>query len=183
MSVLSLFSVLSAAEIIYKGADKKEIISYYQSRKFFSDSARKKLLFFHPGNVVDTTEKIPYGKGLYRFISGRIYKGFSNAPKDCIATIVETHTKRGDVKEAKIYQGYAIARDVVRKSEKGSVEKVVSFKITRDGIKEAQVPVLFTIKDRRMYKGNSTNAKDCVLNWTGDFNGSRLLFMAIQWGK
>ena len=172
-----------AAETIYKGAGKKEVVSYYQSGKFYSDAARKNMLFNHPGNVVGKEAKIPYGKGLYRFSGGRIHKGFSIKKEDCLATLVELKTKRGDIVEAKIYQGYAIARDIVTKNEKGSVKTVTSYKITTDGIKAAPVKVLYTIKDGKMFRGDSTDVKNCVLNWTGSFNGARLLFMAIEFAK
>ena len=179
----ALVSGLSAAETIYKGADKKEVVCDYQSRKFYSDAARKNMIFNHPGNVVGKEANIPYGKGLYRFNGGRIHKGFSVKKEDCIATLVELKTKRGDIVEAKIYQGYAIARDIVAKNEKGSVKTVTSYKITTDGINPAPVKVLYTIKDGKMYRGDSTDIKNCVLNWTGSFNGARLLFMAIEFAK
>lgn len=172
-----------AAETIYRGADKKEVVCYYQGRKFYSDAARKNMIFNHPGNVVGKEANIPYGKGLYRFNGGRIYKGFSIKKEDCLATLVELKTKRGDIVEAKIYQGYAIARDIVEKSEKGSVKTVTSYKITADGINPAPVKVLYTIKNGKMFRGDSTDTKNCVLNWTGNFNGARLLFMAIEFAK
>ena len=186
LAVLAASTVIStwAADAIYKGSDKKEVVCYYKSRKFYSDAACKNMIFNHPGNEVGKEANIPYGKSLYRLSGGRIYKGASTSNKKaCLATIVETKTKRGDIVEAKIYKGYVIARDMVEKNEKGSVKIITSYKVSTDGIKVADLPVLFTIKDRKMYKGNSTDAKDCVLNWTGDFNGARLLFMAVEFVK
>ena len=34
--------------------------------------------------------------------------------------------------------------------------------------------------DGKIYKGDSTKPEDCVLTFTGKFNASRLLFMAIE---
>lgn len=34
-----------------------------------------------------------------------------------------------------------------------------------------------------IYRGASTNAKDCLLTYTGSFPSSRLLFMAIELAK
>ena len=173
----------SAADAIYKGNTKKEAVCYYKSRKFYSDAACKNMIFNHPGNEVGKEAKIPYGKSLYRLNGGRIYKGASLNKKDCIATIVETRTKRGDIVEAKIYKGYVITRDAVEKSEKGSVKILTSYNLSADGVKVVPMTPLYTVKNRKMYKGDSTADKDCILNWTGNFNGARLLFMAVEFTK
>lgn len=167
-----------AADTIYKGNTKKTIC-YYQRMKFYSDAACKNMIFHHPGNSVSTKVK---GPNIYRFMSGGIYKGNSFDKKNCLATLVETKIKRGDIVEAKIYDGFVVVRDVNSKYINGA-KVVTSYKTTRNGIHPVNVKVLYTIKDRKMYRGNSTAAKDCVLSWTGDFNGSRLLFMAINWAK
>ena len=41
----------------------------------------------------------------------------------------------------------------------------------------------YTIKDNKIFKGDSTDPKDCVLSYTGDFNASRLLFIAYHFTK
>ena len=43
--------------------------------------------------------------------------------------------------------------------------------------------VLYTIKDNKIYRGASTDAKDCLLTFTGSFTSSRLLFMAVELTK
>lgn len=180
--MLASFTVCFAAETIFKG-NTKNPVCYYQGRKFYKDSALKSVLFYYVDNVISDKAKPAYGTGLYRFMGGRIYKGFSINNKDCIATLVETKTKRGDIKEAKIYKGYAVARDFSRKSEKGGIEIVTKYNMSPNGIQVVPMTPIYTIKDGKMYRGNSTAAKDCVLSWTGDFNGACLLFMAEKWGK
>lgn len=183
--VFSLGMILgvSAADAIYKGSTAKDVICYYKSRKFYSDAACKNMIFNHPGNEVGQEAKIPYGKFLYRLSGGRIYKGATTSKNACLATIVETKTKRGDIVEAKIYKGYVVVRDVVEKNEKGSVKIVTAYKTSPDGIKVVPMTALYTIKDRKLYKGESTADKDCVLNWKGNFNGARLLFIAMEFAK
>ena len=53
------------------------------------------------------------------------------------------------------------------------------------GLKDKEIPgkVLYTIKNNKIYRGASTNAKDCLLTYTGSFPSSRLLFMAIELAK
>ena len=172
-----------AADAIYKGSAKKDVVCYYKSRKFYSDAACKNMIFNHPGNEVGKEANIPYGKSLYRLSGGRIYKGAATDKNSCLATIVETKTKRGDIVEAKIYKGFVVARDFVEKNEKGGVKIITSYNLSSDGSKVVPMTALYTIKDRKMYRGDSTDEKDCVLNWTGNFNGARLLFMAIEFAK
>ena len=183
VAVVSMAVGVCAADVIYKGSTNKEAICYYKARKFYSDAACKNMIFNHPGNEVGKEARIPYGKFLYRLSGGRIYKGASINKKDCLATIVETKTKRGDIVEAHIYKGYVAARDFVEKNEKGGVKVITSYKLTENGSKIISATPIFTIKNGRMYKGTSTAAKDCVLNWKGNFNGARLLFMAVEFVK
>ena len=175
-----------AAENIYKGNSKKaeDLVCCYQGGRFYADTARKKPIYHHPGNMVSKEAKATPKNSIYRFMSNKIYKGFSVAKPDCIATIFETRTKRGDAIEAKIYEGFIVPRNVVTDwDKKTKTDYVKSFKLTSDGIKECQPKVLFTIANNKIYKGDSTNDKDCVLTFTGRFSSSRLLFMAIEFTK
>ena len=184
ISVLGLAMGVTAADVIYKGNSNKEPLCYYKSRKFYSDAACKNMIFNHPGSEVGKEKNIPYGKAMYKLSGGRIYRGASaNNKNACLATIVETKTKRGDIVEAKIYKGYVIARDMVEKNEKGSVKIITSYKTTKDGVNVVAMKPLYTIKNNKMYRGDSTSDKDCVLNWKGNFNGARLLFMAVEFVK
>ena len=174
----------SGADAIYKGTSADKAVCYYKSRKFYSDANCKNMIFNHPGNEVGKEANIPYGKALYKLSGGRIYKGASaNNKKACLATIVETKTKRGDIVEAKIYKGYVIARDIVEQNEKGGVKIIKSYNLSADGVKVVPMKPIYTIKGNKMYRGDSTNAKDCLLNWKGNFNGARLLFIAVEFAK
>lgn len=172
-----------AAEKIFLGTsmDDKDIIAVYNRGRFYADAARKQLIYTHPGNMVSKEAKATSANCIYRLMGDRIFKGFSTKKEDCIATIFAIRTQKGYVKEGKIYEGWKIIRDAVEKREKGSITIVTSYKVTADGIKEEARPkVLFTIKDGRMYRGDSTADKDCVLGWTGDLDSARLLFMGIE---
>lgn len=183
ITVLGITFGVSALDTIYRGSGTGEVVCYYKSRKFYKDSACKNMIFNHPGNEVGRELNIPYGKSLYKLSGGRIYRGAAANKKSCLATIVETRTKRGDIVEAKIYKGYVVARDIVERNEKGGVKIISSYNLSEDGIKVVPMTPLYTIKNRKMYKGDSDSEKDCVLNWTGNFNGARLLFMAVEFVK
>ncbi|MBO4633495.1 MAG: hypothetical protein J5858_16385 [Lentisphaeria bacterium] len=190
MLVVSMIAGLAlsnfAAEKIYRGnsKDAKDIICYYQGQRFYSDAARKNPIYHHPGNMVSKDAKATAKNSIYRLMGDRIYKGYSLAKPDCIATIFETKTKRGDALSAKIFDGFIIVREVVKSTDKKTKSEVVtSYKVTADGINEIQPKVLFTIDNNKIYRGDSTNDKDCVLTFTGSFPASRLLFMAIELTK
>ena len=179
---LCLAATVHALDTIYRGdsTDAKDVICYYQGSKFYADQQRKEALYTHPGNIACKGADNKPANALYRFMSGHIYKGFSIKKEDALATIVETKTFKGNTVEAKIYEGFAIARDFVNgKGEKGYTV-YDSYKITRDAVNVTDVPVLFTISNGKIYKGDSTKAEDCVLSFTGNFNASRVLFMAIH---
>ena len=108
---LALFSSLVlgcfAAETIYRGdsTDKKDVICYYQSGNFYRDAARKEVLYAHPGNMVaKEAPKASPDNSIFRLQGNRIYKGFSINQADCLATLFETKTQRGNVLEAVIYK-------------------------------------------------------------------------------
>lgn len=173
-----------AIDIIYRGnsTDEKDIVCYYQGGKFFADKARKECLYHHPGNMVAKDKKATPQNAIYRLMSDKIFKGYSINKADCIATIFETKTFKGNTVGAKIYPGWVIVRDKVEKSIKGGSE-YVSFNTTRDAINVEKIPALFTFADGKLYKGDSTDPADCVLTLKGDFNSSRLLFIAIELTK
>ena len=172
-----------AVDAIYKGDAKKEAVCYFFRGNFYSDSARKKLIYNHPGNAVSKEKgRIDAKNAIYRISSDGIYKGYSTKKEDCIATIVETKTQRGNLKAAKVYEGFARAVKV-EKHEKGGITVFTITKVTSDGISKPAGKVLYTISDNKIYKGDSTDAKDCVLNYTGDLNASRLLFVCIEFAK
>jgi len=60
---------------------------------------------------------------------------------------------------------------------------VTGYKLTADSVKEIQPKVLFTIDNNKIYRGDSTDDKDCLLTYTGKFTAGRLLFMAIELAK
>ena len=60
---------------------------------------------------------------------------------------------------------------------------MTSFKLTADSVNEIQPKVLFTIANNKIYRGDSTDDKDCLLTYTGKFTAGRLLFMAIELTK
>ncbi|HCG25036.1 MAG TPA: hypothetical protein DE060_07975 [Lentisphaeria bacterium] len=173
-----------AAETIYRGDSRqgKDIICYYQGGKFYSDVARTQLLYNHPGNVVSKDLKPAYGTGLYRLMGNRIYKGFSVDKKDCLGTLIETKTQRGNVLEAVIYDGFVTFKDTEEKREAGGITIITEYNVLKD-LKYVPGEVLYTIKNNKIYRGNSTDAKDCLLTYTGNFTSSRLLFMAVELTK
>jgi len=176
-----LMTLANAAETIYRGdsKDAANAICYYQGGRFYADSARKDCLYHHPGNMVGKGQTVKADSCLYRFMSDKIYKGFSVKKEDCIATIVETKVVKGNTLNAKIYDGFVIIRDRKENQIKGGTE-LAEYIVTRDAVNPVEVPVLFTIADNKIYKGDSTKPEDCVLTFTGSFNASRLLFMAIE---
>ena len=174
-----------AADVIYRGnsKDAKDAVCYFQGGKFFEDAARKKQIYHHPGNMVSKEARATAKNSIYRLMGGRIYKGFSIKPEDCIATIFETKTRKGNTVEARIYAGVVFPRDVVEKNEKGT-KTITSFKLTSDNKNTYIDPKpLFTIANNKIYRGDSTDDKDCVLSYTGNFNSSRLLFIAVELAK
>ena len=181
-AVIALSS--QAIDIIYRGnsTDDKDIVCYYQGGKFFADKARKECLYHHPGNMVAKDQKATAKNAIYRLMSDKIYKGYSINKADCVATIFETKTYKGNTVGAKIYPGFVIVRDKIEKSIKGGTE-IVSFNTTRDAVNVEKIPALFTFADGKLYKGDSTDPADCVLTLKGDFNSSRLLFIAIELAK
>ncbi len=172
-----------AAENIYRG-NTKDLVACYMSGSFYSDAARKNLIFHHPGNMVSREKKATAQNSIYRFMSDKIYKGYSVAKPDCIATIFETRTSRGETLAAKIYEGFVVVRNVNTTYDKATKSDIVtSFKLTGDGINEIHPKVLFTIANNKIYRGDSTDDKDCLLTYMGNFSASRLLFMAIELTK
>ena len=123
-----------AAETIYRGDSRqgKDIICYYQGGKFYSDVARTQLLYNHPGNVVSKDLKPAYGTGLYRLMGNRIYKGFSVDKKDCLGTLIETKTQRGNVLEAVIYDGFVTFKDTEEKREAGGITIITEYNVLKD---------------------------------------------------
>ena len=177
-----LLPAIAADTIVYKG-DSKDVVCCYSNRNFYADAARKKFLFNHPGGVVSPDKRAINKNALYRFSGNKIYKGNSIKKEDCLATIVESKTQKGYTKEAKIYDGWALVREKKERFEKGGITIVMSQKVTADGKSAPAGKVLYTIKDNKIYKGDSTDAKDCVLSYTGDFDSSRLLFIAVEFAK
>ena len=173
-----------AIDAIYKGDARKEAVCYFFRGSFYADAARKNLIYNHPGNAVSKEKgRITAKNAIYRIMSDKIFKGYSVKKDDCIATIVETKTQKGNLKAAKVYEGWAQVRDKKEKFEKGGITIITSMKVTSDGISKPAGKVLYTISDNKIYKGDSTDAKDCVLNYTGDLNASRLLFVCIELAK
>lgn len=184
--VLGLAFAAFSAESIYRGnsKDAKDLVCTYNGGKFYSDAARKVQIYHHPGNMVSKEAKATPKNSIYRFLGGKIYKGFSSAKEDCIATILETKTKSGNALSAKIFEGFVVPRDVMKTTDKATKTDVVtSYKLTKDSVNEIQPKVLFTIDNNKIFRGDSTDDKDCVLTFTGTFNASRLLFMAIELTK
>ena len=187
---LSLCAVLSfgafAAENIYKGnsKDAKDLLCTYMGGKFYSDAARKNQIYHHPGNMVSKEPKATLKNCIYRLSGNKLYKGSSLKKEDCIATIFETKTSKGNTLEAKVFDGFIVVRNVVSNYDrKAKAEVVTSYKTSSDGINMVEPKVLFTIANNKIYKGNSTDDKDCVLTFTGSFSAGRLLFMAIELAK
>ena len=176
----------SAAEKIFKGNSKndKDVLCYYQGGKFFSDAARKQQIYHHPGNMVSKEAKATLKNCIYRLNGDRIYKGSSTKKEDCIASILETKTKRGDALAAKVFEGFVVVRNVQKNYDKKTKTDVVTgYKVTADGVNEIKPKVLFTIDNNKIFRGDSTDDKDCLLTFTGTFSSGRLLFMAIELAK
>lgn len=113
-----------AAETIYRGDSKqpKDVICYYQGGKFYSDAARKQILYSHPGNMVAKgTPTASPSNSIFRLMGNRIYKGFSIDRKDCFATLLETKRQRGNVLEAIIYDGFVTFKNTEEKREAGGI--------------------------------------------------------------
>ena len=175
-----------AAEKIFRGnsKDDKDIICYYQGSRFYSDAARKEPIYCHPGNMAGKGAKTTAKECLYRFMGGQIYKGYSINKADCIATIFETKTSKGDTIAAKIFEGFVKVGNVTTSYDKATkTDTVTSFKLTADSVNEIQPKILFTIANNKIYRGDSTDDKDCLLTYTGKFTAGRLLFMAIELTK
>ncbi|MBQ9501423.1 MAG: hypothetical protein IJU70_04610 [Lentisphaeria bacterium] len=173
-----------ALDKIYKGSSKKDIMCYYQGGRFYADAARKQPIFHHPGNMVSKEAKATLKNCIYRLTGDRIYKGSSTAKQDCIATILETKTRKGDALAAKVFEGFVVPRDKKTSYDKKTrIETVTGYKLTADSVKEIRPKVLFTIDNNKIYRGDSTDDKDCLLTYTGKFTAGRLLFMAIELAK
>ena len=190
LALISMALTLSlgtfAAESIYRGnsKDAKDLVCTYMGGKFYSDAARKNQIYHHPGNMVSKEAKATAKNSIYRLMGDRIYKGYSVKKEDCIATIFETKTFRGEALAAKIYEGYVIVRDVKKSYDKKTkTDTVTGFKVTLDGINQAQPKVLYTIANNKIFRGDSTDDKDCLLTFTGSFSAGRLLFIAIELAK
>ena len=81
-----------------------------------------------------------------------------------------------------IYDGFVTFKDTEEKREAGDITILTEYNVLKDG-KYVPGKVLYTIKNNRIYRGNSTDAKDCLLTYTGNFTSSRLLFMAVELTK
>ena len=190
MKKLLVFSMVAglalgvfAAENIYRG-NTKDLVACYMGGRFYSDAARKNQIYHHPGNMVSKEKKATLQNCIYRLMGEKIYKGSSVAKPDCIATIFETATSKGDTLAAKVYEGFVVPRDVQKTYDKATkTDTVTSFKLTADSVNEIQPKVLFTIANNKIYRGDSTDDKDCLLTYTGKFTAGRLLFMAIELTK
>ena len=175
-----------AVDSIYRGNSKepKNLVCCYVGGKFFSDAARKNQIYHHPGNMVSKEAKASLKNCIYRLSGDRIYKGSSLKKEDCIATIFETKNCKGDTLAAKVYEGFVLVRDAkTTYDKKTKIKTVTEYKTTFDNINEAKAKVLFTIDNNKIYRGDSTDDKDCVLSYTGKFTAGRLLFMAIELTK
>ena len=182
-AVAGLAVVGFAAESIYRG-NSKDLVCCYMGGRFYSDAARKNQIYHHPGNMVSREPKATLQNCIYRLMGDRIYKGSSVAKPDCIATIVETKISKGDTLAAKVYEGFVVVRDIQKTYDKATkTDTVTSFKLTADSVNEIQPKVLFTIDNNKIYRGDSTDDKDCLLTYTGKFTAGRLLFMAIELAK
>ena len=188
--IFSLTAALAAgcfaADNIYRGNSTAEgdFVCCYQGGRFYSDAARKNQIYHHPGNMVSKEAKATLQNSIYRLMGNKLYKGASTAKEDCLATIVETSTKKGDTLSAKIYEGFIVPRDEVKSYDKATkIETVTSCKLTGDGINEIQPKILFTIANNKVYRGDSTDDKDCLLTYTGAFTAGRLLFIAYELTK
>ena len=187
---ISLAAVLAAgclaADNIYRGNSTAEgdFVCCYQGGRFYSDAARKNQIYHHPGNMVSKEPKATVQNCIYRLMGDKLYKGSSAAKEDCLATIVETSIKKGDTLSAKIYEGFVMVRDVQKSYDKTTkIDTVTGYKLTSDSVNEIQPKVLFTIANNKIYRGDSTDDKDCLLTYTGKFTAGRLLFIAYELTK
>ena len=59
-----------AVDTIYRGnsKDAKDIICYYMGGRFYSDAARKKPIYHHPGNMVSKEAKATAKNSIYRLM-------------------------------------------------------------------------------------------------------------------
>jgi len=170
-----------AKNALFDVANQK-VACYYKAQKFYADEACTELLYFHNGSAVGDKPQIAYGEGLFRFASGRMYKGNSYDVKDVVASIAEIRSKRGDTLEAKIYKGCVFVRDL-EKVDNDNGEDVYKFHVSYDNIKRAEIPALFTYKDGKLYRGDETEDRDCVMVIDPALNASRILFAAMTFAK
>lgn len=173
-------------EIIYRGnsTDEKDILAYYKGGYFYEDKELTKVLYHHPGNMVGKGEKATAQNAVYRLMGGQIYKGYSINAADCVASIVETRTFKGNIQIAQIFTGWAKERDVVTETPKPGLNIKKKFAVQKFGsFTPSDIPVIYTVIGNRIYKGESSDDANCVLTFTGEFNGARLLFMAVELTK
>ena len=160
----------------------QSVVCYYKGQKFFADEACTEMLYSHPGNTVGTEHPVPYGKGLFRFASGRMYKENSYNNADVVGSIIEVRCKKGDVLEAKIFDKCVFARDV-EKVDNDKGEDIYKFKLSWDNVERAEIPAKYTYKEGRLYRGDSTEDRDCVMVIDPTLNSARLLFVALTFVK
>ncbi|MCQ2403849.1 MAG: hypothetical protein MJ202_09015 [Lentisphaeria bacterium] len=160
----------------------QSVVCYYKGQKFFADEACTEMLYSHPGNTVGTEHPVPYGKGLFRFASGRMYKENSYNNADVVGSIIEVRCKKGDVLEAKIFDKCVFARDV-EKVDNDKGEDIYKFKLSWDNVERAEIPATYTYKEGKLYRGDSTEDRDCVMVIDPTLNSSRLLFVALTFVK
>ena len=176
-----------AAEYIYRGTSKKaeDMVCCYMGGRFFADAARKQQIYHHPGNMVSKEAKATRANCIYMIMGDRLYKGASSDKKDCIATILETKkNNRGETLSATVFEGFVVVRDQKwSEDKKAKTQTLTGYKVTADGVNKIQPKVLFTIANNKIFRGSSGNDKDCLLNYTGKFNTSRLIFIAVERAK
>ncbi len=178
ITVFSANNAFAAGEVLDKDG---KLLAYYTGSVFYADKEKTKPLFYHPGNQVGTAENITDENRLYRLTNGLIIPKSSYNRKEAIATLIETAWRKGYTKEAKIYVGHAQVRDKVEARLDDGTVKLDSYNVTVNGSTIEEVPVLFTIKDSKIYKGDSTNEADVMASFTPDeFSDSRLLFIAVE---
>lgn len=173
-------------EIIYRGNSTAEndIVAYYKGGYFYADKELTQVLYHHPGNMVGKGEKATSTNAIYRLMGGQLYKGFSMNAADCVASIVETRTYKGNIQIAQIFDGWAKERDVVTETPAPGLNIKKEFAVQKFGsFSPSDIPVIYTVIGNRIYKGESSDDADCVLTFTGEFNGARLLFMAVELTK
>ncbi len=181
---LAITTSVFAVDTLYKGnsKDAKDAICYYKGGRYFSDAACTQRIFHVPGNMVAKgTENASAANAIFRLQGNRIYKGFSINKEDCIATILETQLKKGNVVQAVIFDGLVMFKDKEENRDNG-MTTITSYKVVQDN-KEVPGKILYTIKDNKIFRGASTDDADCLLTYTGSFNSARLLFMAFEFAK